>query len=99
VVQSILDNAINFTESGIISVRLEPDNKGIKVSISDTGKGIDPSVKDRLFTKFVTKSDRADGTGLGLYISKAIVMAHGGTIGAYNNERRGATFWFTIPTS
>ena len=69
------------------------------IKIKDTGKGIDPEVLPRLFEKFATKSDR--GTGLGLYISKNIVEAHGGKIwGANNNNRHGengAEFGFTLP--
>jgi signal transduction histidine kinase len=60
--------------------------------------GIDPEIQNRLFSKFVTKSDT--GTGLGLYISKGIVEAHGGRIWAENNtEGKGATFYFSLPLS
>src|SRR5919106_1791686 len=68
------------------------------ISIRDRGAGIDPEIQDRLFSKFVTKSER--GTGLGLYISKGIIEAHGGRIGAENNaDGRGATFYFSLPLS
>ena len=60
--------------------------------------GIDPDIQDRLFSKFVTKSET--GTGLGLYISKGIVEAHGGRIWTENNaEGKGATFYFSLPLS
>ncbi len=66
--------------------------------IRDRGVGIDPGIQDRLFSKFVTKSET--GTGLGLYISKGIVEAHGGRIWAENNaEGKGATFYFSLPLS
>jgi len=69
------------------------------IKIKDTGKGIDPEVLPRLFEKFATKSDK--GTGLGLYISKNIVEAHGGKIWGANNDYRhgenGAEFGFTLP--
>ena len=72
------------------------------IKIKDTGKGIDPEVLPRLFEKFATKSDR--GTGLGLYISKNIVEAHGGKIWGMNNKNNnnmyvenGAEFGFTLP--
>ena len=73
----------------------EEDNK-LFVSIIDNGEGIDPEIIPRLFSKFVTKS--FDGTGLGLYICKNIVEAHGGKIWAENNTNgKGATFSFSLP--
>jgi signal transduction histidine kinase len=69
----------------------------IIISVKDNGKGIDPEIFPRLFTKFVSKSFQ--GTGLGLYISKNIIEAHGGTIWAQNNGygENGATFSFSLP--
>jgi two-component system, OmpR family, sensor histidine kinase VicK len=76
----------------------------VVIAVNDTGSGIDPELIPRLFTKFATKSYR--GTGLGLYISKSIVEAHGGKMWAMNNYEngsnfdrrlRGATFYFTLP--
>ena len=68
----------------------------IIISIKDNGKGIDPEIYPRLFTKFASKSFQ--GTGLGLYISKNIVKAHGGKIWGKNNEDgKGATFGFSLP--
>jgi two-component system sensor histidine kinase VicK len=73
-------------------------NEEVLVSIKDTGTGIDPEILPKLFTKFATKS--VTGTGLGLYISKGIVEAHGGRIWAENNpDGRGATFAFSLPLS
>ena len=70
--------------------------KEVIISIRDRGAGIDPDIQDRLFSKFVTKSET--GTGLGLYISKGIIEAHGGRIWAENNaEGKGATFYFSLP--
>jgi signal transduction histidine kinase len=72
--------------------------KEVIISIRDRGAGIDPDIQDRLFSKFVTKSDT--GTGLGLYISKGIIEAHDGRIWAENNaEGKGATFYFSLPLS
>ena len=87
-------------ENGVISViiqkREQEDDSEVVVSIHDHGKGIDPEVMPRLFTKFATKS--FDGTGLGLYISKSIIEAHGGKIWAKNNaDGKGATFSFSLP--
>jgi signal transduction histidine kinase len=69
------------------------------VIVKDTGEGIDPEILPQLFSKFITKSERG-GTGLGLFICKSIVEAHGGKIWAENNnthEKKGATFYFTLP--
>ena len=102
VLVNIVDNAINFTEAGAIRVIMEKDGEEpdlVRISIVDPGKGIDSTVQDLLFGKFVSKSDRATGTGLGLYLCKAIVEAHGGTIKGENNPDKGATFSFTLPAS
>jgi signal transduction histidine kinase len=76
---------------------MEKKKRGeIIVSVKDSGNGIDPSMFPRLFSKFATNSPR--GTGLGLYISKSIIEAHGGRIWAENNkDGRGATFYFSLP--
>jgi nitrogen-specific signal transduction histidine kinase len=101
VIYNLLHNAIKFTNDGsiIISVKRKvDDNKLIVVSINDTGKGIDSQIFPRLFSKFATKSEK--GTGLGLFISKSIVEAHGGRIWAQNNrDGKGATFAFSLPLS
>ena len=101
VVSNLLSNAVKFTnECDTIYVNLKENDTGSArefiVSIKDTGTGIDPEILPRLFTKFATKSDR--GTGLGLFISKSIVEAHGGKIWAENNsDVKGATFAFSLP--
>lgn len=70
--------------------------KEVIISIRDRGAGIDPEIQDRLFSKFVTKSET--GTGLGLFISKGIIEAHGGRIWAENNaDGKGAAFYFSLP--
>jgi signal transduction histidine kinase len=75
------------------------EREQVMVSISDNGEGIHPEVLPRLFTKFATKSETG-GTGLGLYITKSIIEAHGGRIWAQNNkDGTGATFSFTLPLS
>jgi two-component system, OmpR family, sensor histidine kinase VicK len=99
VISNLLSNAIKFTNEGTVSVSvaLVPNNNEIVVSISDTGLGIVSDILPRLFTKFATKS--TTGTGLGLFISKSIIEAHGGKIWGKNNypEGKGATFTFSLP--
>jgi signal transduction histidine kinase len=98
VISNLLGNAVKFTKKGVISITIKKENGKAIVGIQDTGLGIDAEIMSRLFSKFATKSDTG-GTGLGLYISKSIIEAHGGTISAGNNEdgKRGATFTFSIP--
>ena len=96
VISNLLSNALKFTEEGYISISAEKKGKDVIVTVEDTGVGIDPEILPRLFSKFVTKSEK--GTGLGLYISKNIVEKHGGKIWAENNaDGKGATFVFSIP--
>ena len=98
-----MSNAIKFTSEGTIIISVEKDkisnntsNNFIIVSVKDTGQGIDSSILPRLFTKFASKSYQ--GTGLGLFISKSIVEAHGGKIwGKNNDDGKGATFSFSLP--
>ena len=102
---NLLSNAIKFTQTGTISISTDIIRSNIKnntdeviIRVRDTGAGIHPEIQPRLFTKFATRSDR--GTGLGLFISKGIVEAHGGRIWAENNsDGKGATFSFTLPLS
>jgi signal transduction histidine kinase len=108
VISNLLSNAVKFTEAkvnkeegkvrGIINIDAEKvdDSRQAIVSIKDTGTGIDPEIIPKLFTKFASKSELG-GTGLGLFISKSIVEAHGGKIWAENNkEGKGATFSFSL---
>jgi signal transduction histidine kinase len=101
VISNLVSNSVKFIkETGTISIKTknDDDNKTITVSVKDTGTGIDAEILPRLFTKFSTKSNA--GTGLGLFISKSIVEAHGGKIWAENNaDGKGATFYFSLPLS
>ena len=97
VIANLVGNAIKFTQEGNISIgaRIE-DGSDIVVSVKDTGKGIESHIVPKLFTKFATLSN--SGTGLGLYISKSIIEAHGGRMWAENNPKgKGATFSFSLP--
>ena len=104
VISNILDNAVKFSKAnlnkgmgvGIININTEKVDDQAIVSIKDTGTGVDPEIMPRLFEKFACKSYQ--GTGLGLYICKSIVEAHGGKIWAQNNsDGKGATFSFSLP--
>jgi len=96
VVSNLLRNAVEHSRNKgeKIAVKAEKSSGSVVVSVKDEGTGIDPEIQPRLFNKFVTKM----GTGLGLYISKGYVEAHGGKIWAENNsDGRGATFSFSLP--
>ena len=110
VLSNLINNAIKFTDmNGVISISLSrtkflssdknntvEENEHFLIRIKDDGSGIDPDIQLRLFSKFVTKSDT--GTGLGLFIAKSIIEAHGGKISAENNsDGKGATFTFSLP--
>ena len=97
VVWNLLNNAIKFTKEGTISISTTVKDGKVIVSVKDTGEGIDPKIRPRLFSKFATGSSQ--GTGLGLYISKSVVEAHGGKMWIEDNTDRshGATFHFSLP--
>lgn len=96
VIANLLSNAIKFTDKGVITIKTCESDGEVIVSIRDSGSGIDPEIFPKLFSKFITKSDR--GTGLGLFISKSIIESHGGKIWAENNRfEPGATFYFSLP--
>ena len=109
VLDNLLSNAIKFTkridddDTAIITITTKrgesnDNNNNIIVSVKDNGTGIEQEIMPRLFSKFATKSEA--GTGLGLFISKNNIKAHGGKIWAENNiDGKGATFRFTLPIS
>jgi signal transduction histidine kinase len=104
VIRNLLDNALKFTthNNQTIFVSIDKNKEGKKeeeviVSVKDTGEGISDKILSKLFTKFAT-SDSNTGTGLGLYICKKIIEAHGGRIWGVNNlDGKGALFKFTLP--
>jgi signal transduction histidine kinase len=99
VISNLISNSIQFTNQGYISLNIVADNDSneVIVTVRDTGTGINPEILPKLFSKFVTRSQR--GTGLGLFISKSIIEAHGGRIWAENNvlDGQGTIFCFTLP--
>ena len=98
VLSNLLDNALKFTKEGNVIITIKKlKNQELMVSVKDSGTGIDPEILPQLFKKFATKSEQ--GTGLGLFISKNIIEAHGGIMwGENNSESNGSTFYFTLPT-
>jgi signal transduction histidine kinase len=110
VISNLIRNAIKFSprEGGIITITTEKRDESIPkeggkvcpvavVSVKDLGEGISPENRSRLFTKFSSDRERG-GTGLGLYLAKNIIEAHGGKIWAENNkDEKGTTFTFILP--
>lgn len=102
VITNVIGNAVKFTKQGSIKIESNVKDGFVEISVSDTGGGIPGDILPKLFEKFATAGHgegNKKGTGLGLYISKAIVTAHNGTITAFNNEKGGATFVIRLPLS
>lgn len=102
VVENLLSNAIKYTPpKGHITVRLRPNPTNYKIAVSDTGVGIDPSQKHRLFQQFTRidnpLSSHVTGTGIGLYLAKHLAELHKGTIVVASTPGLGSTFTVTLP--
>ena len=107
VLLNLLSNAVKFTEAGSVTVKAawrpgdEPPCGRLRISVSDTGAGIEPEKVKRLFERFSQADDSINrthgGTGLGLAISKGIVELMGGRIGVSTRSGKGSTFWFELP--
>ncbi|MGI0036983.1 MAG: sensor histidine kinase [Nitrososphaera sp.] len=98
VISNLVQNSLKFMKEGTVEASITKNGSEAIITISDQGEGIHPEILPRLFVKFVSRSD--GGTGLGLYISKGIIEAHGGRIWAENNiGGKGASFHFTLPLS
>lgn len=104
VLDNLMENAIKFTpRRGSVSIQLELKSHTIKISVQDTGPGIQKDDISKLFAKFGRLAHsyatiaESTGTGLGLYISREIIKSHAGEIGVSSNPPHGSTFWFTLP--
>jgi len=102
-IQNLLENAIIYNvPNGKIEITLEDKGEEIQISVKDTGIGIPKDQQQRMFTKFFRGSNAmkidTEGSGLGLFITKNIIDAHGGKIWFESEEGKGTTFYFTLPT-
>jgi signal transduction histidine kinase len=105
VLTNLIGNAIKFTPvQGRVTVSASRNGEeNVQVSVSDSGPGIPPAEKEKIFAKFYqiaeANGENSKGTGLGLAISKALVELHGGKIWVESEKDRGSTFYFTLPLS
>lgn len=102
VIQNFIDNAIKYSsEGGRIIISLTSDEKIIELKVQDFGMGIPKNQQDKVFTKFFSgynaTKENMNGSGLGLFISKNIIEAHGGTIWFTSDEKNGTIFHFSLP--
>lgn len=102
VIENLVRNAIQYTmPGGKVTISLKYVKKGVECSVSDTGIGIPASVQNRIFSRFFRAKNAlrlvTEGSGLGLYLSKNIIEAHGGRIWFESNEGKGSTFSFWLP--
>jgi signal transduction histidine kinase len=105
VLLQLLANAAKFTTQGTITIRAQPSDGQVLVSVSDTGAGISPQDQERIFRRFergtLENGRRTDGPGLGLglALSREFVEMHGGRIWVESEVGEGSTFTFSIPQS
>jgi signal transduction histidine kinase len=102
VMENLLDNSIRYVnEKGKVEIELSQENNNIRFSVKDNGVGIPEKDKKYIFQKFFRSENvlkhQTKGSGLGLYISKAVIKKAKGKIGFQSEEGKGSTFWFTIP--
>ncbi len=105
VLLKLADNALKFTEHGLVDIRLDPteDGQAVRFCVSDTGPGVAPEVANLLFSPFLlgdsSYARRQQGAGLGLAIAKRVIEQAGGSIGFTSKPDEGTQFFFTLPVS
>ena len=101
VLTNLIANAVSHSPAGAtVELRAEPEDRQVRFQVLDHGNGIPPEYQERIFEKFFRiPGTRGEGIGLGLYISREIVRAHGGEMGVESRPGQGSRFWFTLPVA
>ena len=96
---NLVHNAIHAMDhKGTLTIAVGPHEDGIRVSVTDSGKGVAPELREKIFEPFFTTKSAGEGSGLGLHIVRQIVESHGGAIHVGNSTEGGATFEVTLPS-
>lgn len=104
VLQNLVDNAIRYSpHKGLVAIKAETEDHYLRILVQDKGVGIPETDQKNIFKKFFRSQNvlkyQTEGTGLGLFIAKGIVLASKGKIGFFSREGQGSTFWFTLPVA
>jgi len=98
VLLNLLSNSARHTKQGVITVTLKAKDEWQEVRVTDNGEGMEPEILDQVFARYIDRKSKITGrSGMGLYICKKIIDAHGGKIGAHSGAGCGTTVWFRLP--
>lgn len=97
ILDHLVQNAVKFTTEGEITLHYEVQGNQVRVSVKDTGKGVDKADQKRIFERFVKVDEFIPGTGLGLSVVASHVKNLGGTVGVESSLGAGSDFWFILP--
>jgi signal transduction histidine kinase len=101
VVNNFVDNAIKYTPTGSVKVRVQEAGGAIQITIQDTGIGMDAEERENLFTRFARGKEAsklfANGSGLGMYVAQSILRQHGGDIEVQSEKGKGTSFILSLP--
>src|SRR5207253_11292374 len=96
---NLISNAVRHSATGrTVVVRTQPHHDSVRFEVEDHGESIPAEYRSRIFEKFFrVPGTKGEGIGLGLYLAREIVLAHGGDMGVESEPGKGSRFWFTLP--